>query len=162
RPCGRIRSLGSRVVRTGGGPRIVRFCVHWSARGLRCCSQVARLVGLIGVSDEPYQVVRECPAAAERANSTIQPTSRTKIRWSIRTVTNPRSCQPSNRHCRKTSRSATYAPFLEPRREKHHVRAEITAVRGIHVSGVDVIEIQHAEVGAPAYHQMLWLLRLTV
>src|SRR6266496_5473203 len=31
----------------------------------------------------------------------------------------------------------------------------------IHVSGADVIGIQHAEVGDPAHRQMLWPLRLT-
>jgi len=38
---------------------------------------------------------------------------------------------------------------------------KITKDWAIHISGVDVIGIQHAEVGDPAYHQMLWSLRLT-
>ena len=37
----------------------------------------------------------------------------------------------------------------------------ISTVWGIHVNGADVIGIQHAEIGDPAHHQMLWPLRLT-
>src|SRR5208282_54302 len=44
--------------------------------------------------------------------------------------------------------------------DKTPVHYSILAVRGLHVSGVDVIGIQHAEVGDPACHQMLWPLRL--
>jgi hypothetical protein len=36
----------------------------------------------------------------------------------------------------------------------------ITCIGGLHVSGVDAIGIQHAEVGDSAHHQMLWSLRL--
>src|SRR6266581_9758979 len=37
----------------------------------------------------------------------------------------------------------------------------ILIIWDIHVSGADVIGIQHAEVGDPAHRQMLWPLRLT-
>ena len=54
--------------------------------------------------------------AAERASSAIHAASRTNIRYSIRTVTSPRSCQPSGHHGWHTRRSATYAPFWNPTR----------------------------------------------
>ena len=51
-----------------------------------------------------------CSPASERASSTIQPVRRTNIRYSIRTITSPRPCQPSTYHSWHTRRSANYAP----------------------------------------------------
>ena len=52
--------------------------------------------------------------ADDRASSAIQLVRRTNIRYSIRTVTNSRSCQPRHPHRWKTRRSATYARFGTP------------------------------------------------
>lgn len=53
-------------------------------------------------------------AADERASSASHPARRTNIRYSSRTVTRPRSCQPTGYPCWRTPRSATYAPYWNP------------------------------------------------
>ena len=53
-------------------------------------------------------------AAAERASSAIHPARRTNIRYSSRTITSQRSCQPSHHHRWRTRRAAYLCPVLEP------------------------------------------------
>jgi hypothetical protein len=52
--------------------------------------------------------------AGEPASSTIQPVRRTNIRYSIRTITSPRSCQPQRPSPLAYSQAANYPPFWNP------------------------------------------------
>src|SRR6266581_491993 len=53
------------------------------------------------------------------------------------------------------------SPFLTHRNIRDGPSKFNIRLWDIHVSGADVIGIQHAEVGDPAHRQMLWPLRLT-
>jgi hypothetical protein len=77
----------------------------------------------LGVSIGPHRQPRL--GAAERASNAIHPASRTNIRYSIRTITSPRYCQPSGHHGWHTRRSATYAPVLEPHRRTEAVVRDV-------------------------------------
>ena|SRR6266851_1777081 len=49
--------------------------------------------------------------AAERASSIVQSARRTNFRWSIRTITSPRCCQPGDHYRGLTHGPAAYARF---------------------------------------------------
>jgi len=75
--------------------------------------------------------------ADDRASIAIHPTRPTNIRYSIRTVTNPRSCHPGHHHGWHNRRSATYPRFWNPTpplaptgRRAGRIPAAVTADRG--------------------------------